>query len=80
MNMSPHEVTFREGQTRVDQHAHVLFADGHLAKRGRPSVRIRMGAGRSNVLRSSRVIGLSGRRGTMMSLRNLLLNELLQAR
>ena len=34
MNMSPHEVTFREGQIRVDQHARVLFADGNLAKLG----------------------------------------------
>jgi predicted ATPase/DNA-binding winged helix-turn-helix (wHTH) protein len=34
MNISPHEVTFREGQIRVDQHARVLFAGGHLAKLG----------------------------------------------
>jgi len=34
MNMSPHEVTFREGHIRVDQHARVLFAGGHLAKLG----------------------------------------------
>ncbi len=34
MNMSPNEVTFRAGQIRIDQHARVLFADGHLAKLG----------------------------------------------
>ena len=34
MNMSQHEVTFREGQIRVDQHARVLFAGGQLAKLG----------------------------------------------
>ena len=34
MNISPHEVTFREGQIRVDQHARVLFSGGHLVKLG----------------------------------------------
>ena len=34
MNLSQHEMTFREGQIRVDQHARVLFAGGHLAKLG----------------------------------------------